>query len=241
MKVSIITVVYNDVQHISETIESVINQDYNNIEYICIDGGSNDGTIDVINRYSKCMSYFISERDNGISDAFNKGIKQATGDFVLVLNSGDRYLTNTIISELMQLVKKNKIYVGKSIVYNNNLAVSFFDNNYMNLNRSMCISHSATLIPLTILKEVGFYDVNKKIAMDYDLLLKILNKYGFDMFESVELNITSYQLGGVSDNLFYKGFWESYLSKIKVNKSYFYGFLIFTLLTMNHFIRNKIK
>ena len=81
-KISVITVSYNSATHLEECILSVINQSYDNKEYIIIDGGSTDGTLDIIDKYKDKIDYFISEPDNGISDAFNKGIKAATGDLI---------------------------------------------------------------------------------------------------------------------------------------------------------------
>ena len=90
-KVSVITVVYNDVSNIEETILSVINQDYPNIEYVVIDGGSSDGTIELIKRYEYKLAYYLSEPDNGIYDAMNKGIVKVKGQLVNFMNSGDTF------------------------------------------------------------------------------------------------------------------------------------------------------
>mgnify|MGYP003720349897 CR=1 FL=1 len=90
-KISIITVAFNSASTIKDTIESVLAQDYNNIEYIIIDGGSSDGTLDIIKKYESQIHYFISEPDTGIYDGMNKGIRVATGDIVGILNSDDFY------------------------------------------------------------------------------------------------------------------------------------------------------
>jgi glycosyltransferase involved in cell wall biosynthesis len=96
LKVSIVTPVYNCVDYIEETILSVLNQSYQNIEYIIIDGGSTDGTVDIIKKYKDKLKYWISEKDCGMYDAINKGFKQATGDVYAYLNADDRYYVNTI-------------------------------------------------------------------------------------------------------------------------------------------------
>ena len=89
-KISIVTVCYNSKSHIEEAIQSVLNQTYKNLEYIVIDGGSTDGTLDIIDKYKDKIDYFVSEPDKGISDAFNKGIKAATGDIIGICNADDK-------------------------------------------------------------------------------------------------------------------------------------------------------
>ena len=96
-KVSVITVVFNDVAHIRETIESYLSQTWEDKEYIVIDGGSTDGTLDVIKEYADNINYWISEKDNGMYDAMNKGILHSTGDWINILNSGDTFASPTAI------------------------------------------------------------------------------------------------------------------------------------------------
>jgi len=242
VKVSIITVVYNDQDNIRNTVESVISQDYPNIEYICIDGGSTDKTFSIISEYSDKISYMHSKPDMGISDAFNQGLSKVTGNFVLVLNSGDSYLGNSVISMLMSHVEEDKIYIAKSEIYNGEALVGIFDNKVKKLTTNMSVSHSATLIPARLLREFDGYSMSKKIAMDYDLLLKIYKKYGLSVFKPVDLKLTTYSLGGVSDKNFYIGFWESYKSKSDILGDRFIGLFIFALLYVKHFFyQMKIK
>ncbi len=95
-KVSIITVVYNGIAHLEQTIQSVLNQTYDNVEYIIIDGGSTDGTVELIKKYEESIAYWVSESDGGIYDAMNKGISNATGEIVGLINADDWYETGTI-------------------------------------------------------------------------------------------------------------------------------------------------
>jgi len=99
-KVSVITVVRNGRQDLEETIQSVIGQDYPDIEYLVIDGGSTDGTLDLIRSHEKSIDYWVSEPDRGVYDAMNKGLVRATGEFVTFLNAGDCYAAPTTLSEL---------------------------------------------------------------------------------------------------------------------------------------------
>src|SRR5574338_486367 len=107
--ISIITVCYNSVKTIEETIQSVLAQDYPAIEYIIVDGGSKDGTLDVIYQYKHKISQIISEPDNGIYDAMNKGIHLAKGDVVGLLNADDIYANNKVISAIMQVMSDPNI------------------------------------------------------------------------------------------------------------------------------------
>lgn len=110
MKVSLITVTYNSGATLKDTIESVLSQDYNNIEYIIIDGKSTDNTLNIIQNYEPLFSgriKYISEKDNGLYDAMNKGIMKATGDIIGILNSDDFFTTNNIITQITNAFKKN--------------------------------------------------------------------------------------------------------------------------------------
>ncbi len=113
-KISIITIVYNGSNTLEKTIQSVINQNYKNFEYIIIDGNSTDGTQQIIEKYSHQITYWISEKDKGLYDAMNKGLVRATGDYVWFINSGDQIPTSTTITEIFQNSKEPyaDIYYG---------------------------------------------------------------------------------------------------------------------------------
>ena len=119
-KVSIITVCYNSEKTIEETIQSVIAQDYSNIEYIIIDGCSSDNTMQIAEKYSGSISKKFSEPDKGLYDAMNKGINAATGDIIGILNSDDIFYTNSIISDIVNLFDRD---VTIDAVYGN---ISYF-------------------------------------------------------------------------------------------------------------------
>jgi glycosyltransferase involved in cell wall biosynthesis len=114
-KISIITVVYNDVEHIEKTIKSVISQNYPNIEYLIIDGNSSDGTLEKCKKYSERISKIVSEHDTGIYNAMNKGIKLATGEWLFFLNSGDVFCDENVISNVFKNENNADIIYGKAI------------------------------------------------------------------------------------------------------------------------------
>ena len=107
MKLSVITINYNNKEGLKKTIESVVSQIYQDFEYIVVDGGSTDGSIDIIREYDKHIDFWISEPDRGIYNAMNKGIKFSHGEFCLFLNSGDCLLSSTSISQVFPLIPRN--------------------------------------------------------------------------------------------------------------------------------------
>ena len=103
-KISVITVVFNDVVNIRKTMESYFSQTWKDKEYIVIDGGSTDGTVEIIREYSDRLAYWCSEKDDGIYDAMNKGISHVTGDWINILNSGDYYVSNGVLEDAISSI-----------------------------------------------------------------------------------------------------------------------------------------
>src|ERR1700753_3582932 len=117
---SVITIVYNNVRDIERTLLSVLNQTYPNIEYIIVDGASADGTLDVIKRYENRITKIISEKDEGIYDAMNKGLTAATGDYVLFMNSGDELYARETVANVFAAATDADIYYGETEMINAN-------------------------------------------------------------------------------------------------------------------------
>ena len=201
-KITIITVVKNSIDKIERCIQSVINQNYDNIEYIIIDGGSNDGTVDIINKYRDKIDKIIIENDNGIWDAMNKGLKIANGDIVGFLNSDDTYNQNTLkivnnyfnnfkIDFLFGSVKKYKIMHGYSpwkIKYSFGFYTSHSVGFFINLNQH---------------KKVGFYNL-KYLSADLDLFYKMIVKYKMKGISSKKKEIFGeFSKGGFSSKIDY--------------------------------------
>lgn len=178
MKVTVITVVYNAVDTIERTIKSIISQTYQNIEYIIIDGGSTDGTIDVINKYREKISNFVSEKDAGIYDAMNKGIRAATGEIIALLNADDWYSSQNVIDSVVRTFKNT----SAEIVYGDALMLNWRNsgNDYIFCENQpledmwwcMSIPHPATFVKKTVYDRVGIFDQNYKIAGDYEFILR---------------------------------------------------------------------
>jgi len=117
-KLTVITIVYNDVKHIERTMLSVLGQTYPNIEYVIVDGLSTDGTLDIIKKYQDKISKLISEKDKGIYDAMNKGLAAATGDYVLFMNSGDEFYANDTVAKVFAAADDADIYYGETEMIN---------------------------------------------------------------------------------------------------------------------------
>jgi len=180
LKVSIITSVFNNKNTISDAIESVLNQTYKEIEYIIIDGYSTDGTVEVIKQYESEIDKFITEKDNGIYDGLNKGIKLANGDIIAFLHSDDIYANNTIIEKVV-----NEFYNGYEGVYgdltyvskNDGKIIRYWKSGYFELNKlkkGWMPPHPTLFLKKEIYEKYGFFDLSFKIAADYDFMLRVL-------------------------------------------------------------------
>ena len=203
MKVTVVTAVLNDAGHIEQTILSVISQTDIEIEYIIVDGGSKDGTLELIGKYKDKISLFISEPDRGVYDAMNKGIKYSTGDFVYFLNSGDVLLNPSILSKikLEELKEKNAIIYGNVVVAYGNIEAlekprPFF-NSKMKF-KGIGICHQSMFFPGELIRNEK-YDLSYNIAADYDLAYRLWRKGTVFLYK--DITIAKYDWGkGISSN-----------------------------------------
>ena len=199
-KVTIITVSYNAVNTIEETILSVINQTYPNIEYIIIDGGSTDGTVDIIKKYSNYISYWVSESDKGIYDAMNKGAFKATGKFIQFLNAGDWLYDNNVLTNIFN----NKNYENVDVIYGDMIIrrldgkfyasaqdLSLFKNDFPLFHPSTFVSKS------TFLKYK--FDISYRISADFKILRDIY--YANGIFKYLPFAFTNFDgIYGISSS-----------------------------------------
>lgn len=174
--VTVITVSYNAHSTIEQTILSVIGQTYSNIEYIIIDGGSTDGTLDVIKKYANKISYWISEPDKGIYDAMNKGIDLAKGLWINFMNSGDIFFDKNVISNIMKCdLRLYHVVYGKTIVNYNWGKYIVLPNKISLLEKCMPFCHQSTFVRTEDLKDYKF-NLECKISADYNFFFILYKK-----------------------------------------------------------------
>ena len=200
-KISIITVCYNSEAHIEEAIQSVVNQPYGNKEYIIIDGGSKDHTMDIVNKYRDKIAYVVSEPDKGISDAFNKGIKVATGDVICICNSDD------VIAEDV-FTKFAEYYDGETDVYRLDAALKDFKTGEIIMSSptvylpvlpfTSIINHMGCYISKKAYIKYGLYDADFKYCMDLELLRRYTHLGA--SFKYVPVNCGYFRRGGASSS-----------------------------------------
>jgi glycosyltransferase involved in cell wall biosynthesis len=217
MKCTIITVSYNAIDTIESTINSVLSQDYNNIEYIIIDGNSSDGTKEIIHRYENRISKWISEKDNGIYDAMNKGIQLATGDIIGILNADDLYSINDIISKVVnQITQSNAdaLYGDLKYVLKNDISKTirfwksgeYLDGKFL---KGWMPPHPTFFVKKNIYNQLGLYRTDMPSAADYELMLRYIHVNKVKLTYLPEL-ITIMREGGVSN--------KSLLNRWKANR-----------------------
>jgi len=198
---TIITVCYNSVQTIAQTIESVLNQSINDLEYLIIDGGSTDGTIELVKEYEPRFSgrlTFISEKDKGIFDAMNKGLKMAKGKLIGIINSDDWYDRSTLqlVEEQYNIQKKEGVYYGLLMNYIGDRLyyAAGYHHNFLHEN---IVSHPTCFISNSIYRQYGNFDLQYRLAADYDLILRFhQNKVPFFFIPHV---LAHFRLGGSTD------------------------------------------
>ena len=200
--VSIITVSFNAEKTIEQTIQSVINQTYKNIQYIIIDGASKDKTIEIVNKYKEYISDFISEPDNGIYDAMNKGISKAKGDLIGIINSDDWYELDAVETMVNQYIKQpnknNCLYYGMLRIWRDEkeYCVRQYHHNFI---KETVIQHPTNFVPKSLYEDYGCFDSTFKISADFDLL----NRFRVNMvtFVKVDKIISNFREGGASTTI----------------------------------------
>jgi len=187
-KISIVTPSYNQGQYLERTILSVLNQNYPNLEYIIIDGGSTDNSLDVIKKYESKISHWVSEKDNGQSDAINKGFRLITGDIVAWLNSDDWY-EDGVFDEIVKNYRTNPLaiwvgdctrhYVARNKIRLLRPVIPTFESLLRYWRKSFCPAQPSIFFPREALNAAGLLDESLHYAMDLDLWIKMSRRFRF--------------------------------------------------------------
>jgi glycosyltransferase involved in cell wall biosynthesis len=243
LTLSIITVVKNDERNIKKTIKSIINQKNIKLEYIVIDGNSSDKTLSVINNYKKNINKIISENDDGIYDAMNKGIINSTGDIIAFCNSGDIFYDNSLSKVVNIFNNKNFDYVfgsvirnymgGKQILkYNLNPKRIFY-------NFDFATAHSTGFfLKKNVYKEIGYYNTKFKCSADYDLYFRLIKKKYKGTVTGKNDIIGNVASGGYSSKV---SFFNHVIEEAKIRLHNKQNLLIILLIFINSIIKNPLK
>lgn len=182
--ISIITAVFNGEEYLEQTILSIINQTYENIEYIIIDGGSTDGTLDIIKKYENRISYWVSEKDNGIGDAFNKGVKISRGDYINFQGHGDGLISTDVLEKVFKDVNTDedmlvstrikRIDINGEEIFTSKHIINF---DKRSLLFRMSIPHQGLFMHKSYFNKYGLFDVNNTFCMDYEHLLRSYKEF----------------------------------------------------------------
>lgn len=226
--ISIIIVVYNDVLKIKKTLESIISQTFNDFEIIVIDGGSKDGTVEVISKYLNKIKYFISEIDHGIYDAENKGANYANGEWIFYLLSGDTFTSNTSLGEIAPYLQNKpltNIIFTKNV--NNNLTYNQSFNFFYLLRKNIC---QQTIFYRTQFLHQYPFDINLRFASDMKF---IFDNYISIKFEIINVDLVRYDITGISSqskNII--AIWEERIFSIKNSNLPFLRKFVYLLYSM---------
>lgn len=202
LKLSIITINYNNSIGLKRTIESVLCQKFNDFEFLVIDGGSTDGSLQLIEKYKNRFSYWISEKDRGIYHAMNKGINKANGDYLMFLNSGDCLNDSDILNDIFKFEYTEDILYGKMKVYKNGEYVGLAttpENITLRTLFEGTIHHQAAFIKRKLFEKYGVYNENYKIRSDWEFWIRtiIINNCSSLLLDKI---ISNYDGDGYSTN-----------------------------------------
>lgn len=234
-KITIVTVVYNDVGHIEKTIQSVLSQSYKNIEYIIIDGGSSDGTVDIIKKYNNKIAFWVSEKDGGIYEAMNKGVCHASGDWINFMNSGDYFYNENVIKTMFDENNLNAdLLYGSyvSLINNKRTLVRAYDNVFDNAWLGMRLCHQALFARTELLKNNKF-DIRYRISADGDFVNKcIIKKCKFKKVDCIVFEVGTFGYSQLNFLSARKENWliaRKYFPSLKTDLVHLYSFVYFII------------
>ena len=211
MKVSIITITYNSAATVEDTLKSVVNQDYPNIEYLIIDGKSKDSTLQIVDKYKDKITRIVSEKDKGLYDALNKGIGLATGDIVGMLHSDDLYASNHVISDIVKTFENNKdaegVYADLVFVDRNDInkttrtweSGDYEEGDFLN---GWMPPHPTFFVKKECYERYGVFNTTLRLSADYELMLRMIHKNKIKLAYLPKV-VVKMRMGGVSNVSFF--------------------------------------
>ncbi|NAS11517.1 glycosyltransferase family 2 protein [Poritiphilus flavus] len=206
MKVSVITVCYNSEKTVESTIRSVENQTYSDIEYIVVDGKSKDGTLAIVKKYPHVVTKWVSEPDNGLYDAMNKGIEMATGDVVALINSDDLFSDDYALEKVMNVFRKNPeldsvyadlYYVAQDDI--DNIVRRWKTGKRKSFRSGWHPAHPTFYLKREVYEKYGLFNLDFKLAADFEIMLRFLEKYAIST-HYLEEYLVKMRLGGATNN-----------------------------------------
>ncbi|SHG92164.1 Glycosyltransferase involved in cell wall bisynthesis [Chryseolinea serpens] len=171
-RVTIVTVAFNAVASIEQTIQSVLNLTYDNLEYVIIDGGSTDGTVEIIKRYASQIDFWISERDRGIYDGMNKGVRKATGEWINFMNCGDRFLDEAALNFFNGQTFDADLLYGDALIQYPGFQTLYVKTPLNSMWKRMPFCHQATFTRTALMRQFPF-DLEYKLSSDFDFIYKM--------------------------------------------------------------------
>lgn len=221
MKISIITVVWNNATTIKDAIDSVLGQTYENIEYIVVDGVSTDGTVEIVQSYGDRISTFVSEKDKGLYDAMNKGLRLATGDIVGILNSDDFYIDEFVIEKIVKEFEDksvDSVYADLVFVKPDDLdkTVRYFDSSSCgpeNFKYALYPAHPTFFVKKWVYDKYGVFKTDYKIGADFDIMARFLHTQKIS-YSYIKEPIIKMRVGGVSTS--FSSIWINSMEQLRV-------------------------
>lgn len=232
--ITVVTVVYNGAATLEQTIQSVVNQTYDNVEYIIVDGASTDGTLDIVRKYEDKIDYWQSEPDKGIYDAMNKGLDFAGGDFLIFMGADDIFYENSVLVQVVAEIKnsaRERIYYGDVILSSNKERYDGFFSSVKMAHKNIC--HQAIFYPKKVYKK-KYYDTSYKYFADYVYNIKL-----FKQMKYINVIVSKYNDSGISSQSIDKKFRRNIYFLVPIYLG-FPAFLSFWKKKFNRYIFHKI-
>lgn len=242
VRITVITITYNSERTIEETIKSVLRQNYKKLDYVIIDGASSDATMNIVNRYRAYLSTVISEKDNGISDAFNKGIANSNGDIIVMINSDDIMLPGALKHIADEYDGNHDIYCGNVLLENPHTGFKCREvpsTKFPVLPFFCHVAHQGMFISRDAYRKFGCYNTDIHYPMDLDFLMRAYRMGA--KFKYVDYDIACFRAGGVTSNNIWKKR-EDYIKTVRNNGgNIFQAYLFFYYLCLTQITKHILN